>query len=152
MLIFFGASLTRINWNSVQSQLKEWALKECNQPGVFNETTTKKFMERILPKNGARATTNNDKAQFQPSYGIFHFYDPEFEQINEFHNMKKYIKNEPHLRLLANMNNHGKLATRYFPIQFTRLINIPNNMSKSSMILDSQFSGEHIRYGIQGKG
>jgi hypothetical protein len=77
-------------------------------------------MERIPPKNGARATTNNDKAQFQPSYGIYHFYDPEFEQINEFQNMKRYIKNEPHLRLLANMNNHGKLAGALgiLPIQY----------------------------------
>ena len=75
-----------IDWSAVQSQLKQWALKDCNQPGVFNDTTSKKFMERI-----ARATINNYKAQFPPSYGIYHFYDPEFEQINEFQNHQKGV-------------------------------------------------------------
>ena len=76
------------NKASLQVDSIDWAALP-----VFNDLTSKKFEQRILPSHTSRCFNTRENLAFRPSNNFFHYYDFTFPPENETNTMKTYVRN-----------------------------------------------------------
>jgi hypothetical protein len=99
-----------INWEDMSADILQWSTSYCRTPANICQVTRNKFLERKDLEYSARAPTKHNDIIYQPSSGMYHYFDYTIEPSNEFRNMRKYVSETSHLNLLSAVNRHDRLA------------------------------------------
>jgi hypothetical protein len=99
-----------INWEVMSADILQWSTSYCRTPATICQATRNKFLERKELDYSARAFTKHNDVIYQPSSGMYHYFDYTIESANESRNMRKYVYEKSHLKLLSDVNRHDRLA------------------------------------------
>ena len=99
-----------IDWETLTTDIKVWSQTTCSKSVTICQSTVEKFKERVQLQYKPRVPSYPDRTRYYNSSAIYHYFDFSIKTRDEFENLKKYIKDGSHLRLLNRMNNHDRFA------------------------------------------
>ena len=110
----------------------------CRKSVIICKSTLEKFSERIQLPYHPRIPSYPCHTQYYNSSPIYHYYDFSIKPSNEFEHLKKYIRDENHLRLLNRMNQHDRFAAvlGILPNQLIRMITEVKPDDKHAILKD----------------
>ena len=146
------ASLQRdpINWETLKSDLLQWAQQNTRYPITLSTLTDQKFSQRITPTHSARSFNTDRNYVFKSSNNFFHYYDFSFPPGDETQSMKTHVPEPTHLELLSRINHHDRLAGTLgiLPNHLIKLLKLTNQEDLTKIIDDLRFTTFWTTYSI----
>ena len=123
---------------TLTEDIKRWSQTTCRKSVMICKSTLEKFRERIQLQYHPRVPSYPCHTQYYNSSPIYHYYDFSIKPSNEFEHLKKYIRDENHLRLLNRMNHHDRFAAvlGILPNQLIRIITEVKPDDKHAILKD----------------
>ena len=127
-----------IDWDTLTEDIKTWSQTKCRKSVRICKSTLEKFNERIQLQYHPRVPSYPCHTQYCNSSPTYHYYDFSMKPSNEFEHLKKYIRDENHLRLLNRMNQHDRFAAvvGILPNQLIRMITEVKPDDKDAILKD----------------